>query len=810
MEKRERRFWVSWTICALAVPLGAAPVALARPPAPGAALAARRMSRAAGGRVASDFSPRSGRVRFLSAPADSPIPVGSSGSAEERARAFLATYREAFGLDREVDLAVESASPPDELGIEHVRFQQMYRGLPITGAETVVHLRDDCVVAASSKTLADVAGLPTVALVSADEARIFARAALATRPGGSGATLGEPRLELLNRALLGARGPATYLAWFLEARATDVRDLVWIDARSGRVVLQFSQLADVRSRRVWDAASTSSLEPGSPTRTEGGPPAGGDAGADVNAAYDFTGDTYDYYAEVHGRDSYDDAGSVLKSTVRYCPSAAACPYENAFWNGERMVYGAGYPQADDVTAHELTHAVTESTANLFYYMQSGALDESYSDIFGETVDLWNGAGDDSVGVRWLIGEDLSGGAGRDMEDPNAFGDPARMGDFHLYCGDDYSFDQGGVHHNSGIPNRAYTLMVDGGSFNGRTVTGIGLTKAAKIEYRALTRYLVSASDFLDDDRALRQACLDLVGTFGVTAGDCAEVGKALDAVEMADPWACSPAQVAVSDLCPAGEAPEIWFFEDFEDAEPGLSECPADTMPADWCRNGPDSLLGAFATGGEHSLWGYDRPTAGAMWHYRDFPSMPPAGARMQFEHSYGFDNSGDTYLDGGEVWYATDGGHTFHQGGPLMEEGQYYIGSLSDCCGNPYAGLPAFVRDSWGYASTRLDLSSLSGTAFSYAFVVATDDAIDEYGWWIDDVRIYTCSSCPASRTLDAGNTGTAALYRASGSISAGDGFAVRPGEEVTLEAGDAVVLGDGFAASGRLVVVSGSASCP
>ena len=89
-------------------------------------------------------------------------------------------------------------------------------------------------------------------------------------------------------------------------------------------------------------------------------------------------------------------------------ASAECPYQNAFWNGTQMVYGEDFSLADDVDAHELTHAVTEKSASLAYYMQSGALNESFSDIFGETVDLTNGAGTDTAAVRWQLGEDLPG------------------------------------------------------------------------------------------------------------------------------------------------------------------------------------------------------------------------------------------------------------------------------------------------------------------------------------------------------------------------------------------------------------------
>ena len=118
----------------------------------------------------------------------------------------------------------------------------------------------------------------------------------------------------------------------------------------------------------------------------------------------------------------------LVSTIDFCPDRTSnCPYENAFWDGAQMVYGDGFATADDVVGHELTHGVTEFSSHLFYYQQSGAINESMSDVFGEYIDLVNGAGTDTPAVRWLMGEDIPGfGAIRDMENPPAFGDPDRM------------------------------------------------------------------------------------------------------------------------------------------------------------------------------------------------------------------------------------------------------------------------------------------------------------------------------------------------------------------------------------------------
>ena len=208
-------------------------------------------------------------------------------------------------------------------------------------------------------------------------------------------------------------------------------------------------------------------------------------------------------------------------------------YRNAFWDIglEQMAFGDGAAQTDDVVAHEITHGVTQHTANLFYLKQSGALNESFSDIFGETIDLTNGAGNDTPSVRWLASEDWTGvGPFRNMMDPRAMGSPGKISDPELACGDE---DNGGVHTNSGILNHAYALAVDGGTYNGRTIVGVGFEKAGRVMYRALTTYLTRTSDFQDADSSIRQSCADLVGSAGLTAADCVEVGRALDAVELA-------------------------------------------------------------------------------------------------------------------------------------------------------------------------------------------------------------------------------------------------------------------------------------
>ncbi len=776
----------------------------AQVPAHGVREAIADMEGAAGGRIRTVASEKTDLVIFLGTELGKPIKgrLSAADPAQDRATDFLDRFGRAFGIDDPSELSLSNVSAVDEVGLEHVRFRQTYRGVPVTGGEVMVHLRGADVVSANAKVLDDLGDIDVQPRVSVGKAAALATQAITEQFGKRKVWFSDPRLEILNRGLLGERASATRLAWFVEARALDLREYLWLDAASGKILLQFSQLTDAKDRQVYDADDPGDGVfndlPGILVRDEGDPATGD---SDVDSAYDFAGDTYDYFFNEHGRDSYDDAGATIVSSVHFCSSSTSCPMVNAFWNGIQMVYGEGFSAADDVVAHELTHAVTERTANLFYYMQSGALNESYSDIFGETVDLLNG----DAGTRWDLGEDIPGiGAIRDMDDPTVFNDPGKVSDPEFICnggGFDPAADRGGVHQNSGVPNHAYALMVDGGSYNGFSITGIGLTKAGKIQYRALSTYLLSASDFLDNYNALNQSCQDLIGTVGITAGDCTEVTKALDAVEMASTWPCTPpTQAATPDLCSPGSTASVISLEDFSSGA-GLSPCPTATAPTAWCWNDTSSVLGPFATSGTASAWGYNRPTKGNL--IREFVASNPlaADAWLQFNHSFGFENtfSNGTYWDGGVLEYSTNGGSTWTDAGSLIVDGQSYSGNIRAGGGpnaNPLAGQSAFVGESWGFTATQMDLSSLAATDFRLRFNIGTDGSVDDYGWFIDDLVLYTCETniCVADLSLTSADNGSAMSYSATNTITAGSGFAVGGTETVDFSAGTSIILENDF----------------
>ncbi|GAA0702225.1 zinc metalloproteinase aureolysin [Paraclostridium ghonii] len=217
--------------------------------------------------------------------------------------------------------------------------------------------------------------------------------------------------------------------------------------------------------------------------------------AAVDAHY-FTNQVYNYYKDVHNRESYDGKGADINSYVHVQDPYYGGNWSNAAWTGVEMIYGDGNPAtqnpftaANDVIAHEITHGVTTSSADLVYEYQPGALNESFSDVFGYFVDSED----------WLMGEDLyktPGKAIRDMQNPEKYGQPAHMKDYKNKIS-----DHGGVHTNSGIPNKA--------AYN--TITKIGKEKSEKIYYRALTQYLTQQSQFSDAKSSLIQSAKDIYG-----------------------------------------------------------------------------------------------------------------------------------------------------------------------------------------------------------------------------------------------------------------------------------------------------------
>jgi bacillolysin len=730
---------------------------------------AARLAGELGSGVEVDLQRETGRVRFVGTPPSRsiPRPAGLSPAASPAAvaRAFLGLRHEAFGLGagpQAVQVTEVAASPG---GKAAVRLQQTIDEVPVLAGEFAVTV-DSHGNVLSALGEAEPDPVDTVAAIGSDEARRAALASIAKegRQQASALRASEPHLAVYDSRLLGGPGLGIpLLVWATEISSPKpfLRELVLVDADLGLVAETIDLVPELKDRRVCDAANTDGSKAGrypcvAPYDRQEGE---GETGkADIDGAYRFAGDTYDFYFNRFGRDSLDGAGLPLISTVRYCEPGASCPYGNAFWDGAQMAYGEGFAAADDVVGHELSHGFTQFTSNLFYWFQSGAINESMSDVFGEYIDLVNGAGTDTSATRWLIGEDIPGiGAFRDMQDPPAYKDPDRMTN-SLYVADLDQADGGGVHTNSGVGNKAASLIADGGTFNGQTVSGIGIAKAARVYYAAETTQLTSGSDYADLHAALRQACLNSIGgSEAITAGDCQEVTDAVNATEMDEQPTAAPAPEAP--VCGGSMSPVSLFFDDLENPASGNWTHTMLSGSDGWYYpQNPNPLAdfdATYATSGKTNLWGYDLPTAADYAIAQTSDTAIPAGAvYLRFDHSYAFEDKtkDGTRYDGGKLEYSTDGGSTWNDAGALFTDNGYN-GTITKNTGNPLAGKSAFTAESNGYISSRVDLSSLAGKQVRFRFRIGTDAAVDDYGWFIDDISIYLCDDDepPAAPTLTA-----------------------------------------------------------
>ncbi len=720
-------------------------------------------------------------VKFITIPPQNPAPkprsLAADASDEQVARAFLGTYGQIVGVrSQQTELTLlkqERTANADGF----VRFQQVYRTIPVMGGELNVHINQQRNVTSVNGEILPNITLNTTPRIDSDNASTIARNYIAKQYGVDVNSLSAAKstLWIYNPQLLGGPGTQiTTLNWRTEVRGqrgTDpIRELVLVNANNGIVTLHFNQIAYALKQRVCDAKNITDNDSNGnnncdadskATRLDSATPS---SNADVNFAWEYTKATYDFYYSVLGRDSFDNKGIRLISLVNYCPLGDSCPYENAYWDGVQMTYGQGFASADDVIGHELTHGVTERTASLFYYFQSGAINESMSDVFGELIDQsYGGSSTDNPSVKWQMGEDLPASIGiiRSMSTPADYEQPDKMTDTTYYVNfatpEEASYggnnDQGGVHTNSGVNNKAAYLMTDGDTFNGQTITGIGITKVAQLYYRVLTTYLTSGSDYYDLGVALNSACSDLVNLSiaSISSADCTQVAKAVTATEMLITPSNAPATDAA--LCSGGQTPVNAWSDNFEN--PTSSNWTAQNPKVVWYN--PGSLdkygYGKYATSGVGNLWGYDTATTTDSAITMAKNVTIPAGAFLTFKHSFEFESSNyisptAEFYDGGVLEYSINNSATWYDANLLFTTNGYN-GTVSALGMSPGVSSTnilknrfAFVGASSGYISSKVDLSTLAGSSLRFRFRIGTDSSGDNYGWYIDDVRIYKCLS--------------------------------------------------------------------
>ena len=408
----------------------------------------------------------------------------------------------------------------DENGYRHFRYNQVSNGLDVIGGDLVVHVDiKGSIFAINGTARGDIpASLGKTGIGASEAVRAVQADARFTGMAASAARmvyLITPEGEMHKAYESIAEG----------FRGDDpVRDKVYVDVGSAAILAVHPQIHSAKNRRVYSANNTTSI-PGTLRRSEG---QAATSDTDVNAAYDNTGDTYEAYSNFWSRDSYNNAGAVLTSSVHYSTN-----YCNAFWNGTQMVYGDGsgsnclpLARALDVTAHELTHAVTENESGLIYSGESGGLNEAMSDIFGAFAEAWvDGGRTGTLAVSadtWKVGEEILPPALRYMNDPALDG---ASKDFWVS-----GVGNVDVHYSSGIANLAFYLMSQGGTHpRGKSsvvVPGIGMDKAIRVFYKANTDIMTSGTNFA----AARTACVQAAAQLGYDAATQDGVSKAWEAV----------------------------------------------------------------------------------------------------------------------------------------------------------------------------------------------------------------------------------------------------------------------------------------
>lgn len=495
------------------------------------------------------------------------------------AASLINDNKEAFGLSANDEVRV-LRTEDDKLGMTHYRFGQFFRSIPVEGAEYIIHTNNGIAISGNGNLVKGLNVNVTSDLSKAQaiqnakdyvsakhylwEDNETERLLKIVRNDTTATFYPKPELVIVNKET----GVDNYrLAYKVQIYADEplTGKAIYIDAQTGDVLttLELIQTGDVQATAITKYSGsktivTDSVSPAVYRLREKGRGQGIETynmnklisyGTAVdffdtdnywnntNAAQDEAATdahwgaeiTYDYYKQKHNRSSYDNKDSRLMVFVHYYTS-----YVNAFWNGYWMTFGDGDATykaltALDIDAHELTHGVTQNSAGLFYQNESGALNESFSDIFGTSVEFFA----KPATANWSVAEDI-GKEFRSMSDPNVDGQPDTYAGTNWYTG---TSDYGGVHTNSGVQNYWFYLLSAGGtgvndfghSFN---VTGIGIDKAAQIAYRNLTVYMTKTSRYIDARQGSIWAAEDL---FGVCSVEAIQTANAWYAVGVGDP-----------------------------------------------------------------------------------------------------------------------------------------------------------------------------------------------------------------------------------------------------------------------------------
>ena len=705
-----------------------------------------------------------------------------STDAKTKASEFLAENFRAFNLRSANDLVLLDETT-DNYGLKNVTYRQQYQGIPVYDGLLKFHFNAKEELSSINGNSISIAKLNTVPDITAAEAEIIARDMVTKQDLNKSNTplqTAKTNLIIFPKNLMQGGIVTPYLAYQIEVtNKKDVREYIFINAHTGELVEQFTGIHPI-DRKLYETNTTATN-----LKWKEGDAFPGTLSSWQQNEVVTSEHVYNFFKNAFGYVSYDAADHTM-ITVNNDPTIS-CP--NARWNGTYAGYCDG-TATDDVIAHEWGHAYTEYTSGLIYQYQSGALNESYSDVWGETIDLINNYMDEgenlsvrtttacSGSLRWKVGEDATsfGGAIRDMWNPNCNGDPAKVLDAaNYYCG---TADSGGVHTNSGVTNHLYALLVDGGTYNGYTMTGMGFVKAAHLWWRAQKNYLTATSDFASFADALEASANDLIGVnlqglsttvtpagltgLSITSADVQNVKNGILAVQLRT----SPATQCNYTPLLAQSAPSLCasatnnplFKEDWENGLGNWTVTNVPTKPSTWeardwtiksnlpkSRPGKaifaiDPINGDCASNLQNGILRLESPTI-------TMPTFTSGKYEMAFNHYVATEST----WDGGNIKYSlNEGSWTLVPVTAFTYNGYNSTLDGTSSNDNPLKGQRAFtgtdggsLGGSWG--QSVIDLSKLgvtSGSKIKFRFEMGTDGCNGVEGWYLDELYVYNCST--------------------------------------------------------------------
>jgi Zn-dependent metalloprotease len=674
-----------------------------------------------------------GKINFVEGTIDEPaignetISSFGSGSAEITGQSFLIEYGELFGLNPETDtLELIYQNKPDNRR-EIVRFQQYHLGVPVLGAQLNIQVTPSGQIISVNGEALPVVTVSTNPQIDAQKAAEVSRDYLSGTSSDSVWSTQDNSLWIYSPEILESIPGEQHLVWKItnSSEGLQLNKIVLVDANSGDVLKTYEERKNI-SIHVYDTSlGSNTCELANCT----------DGDTDAQKAYSYFTDVYNFFSYLLERDSYDNGidGNGTGATISVETHVSGV---QANWNGNKFQFGTGWTFADDVIAHEFAHALDDYSSKLYPWYQSGAIGESFADIWGEFVDQVFVRDGENPADNWKIGEDLVPATIpsviRDLQNPSV----ATM-DSYLVT----DANNGGIHTNNGIGNRAAYLVVNDSTY------GIGLAKAIAVYYEAQANLLTSGSDYYDLYKVLYQACRnvegvkwydglegsqDLLPTTVIVTEDCNKLREALKLVKM-------NTQLAVSG--PKDDAPlldstrtniETVFADDFESGESQWTFQVISGSTQLWKKQITEGILyGKNAHSGEFFMVGdaYDANTDSAL-RMASAVTIPDNGY-LYFYQSYILANG----LDGGIVEYSTNSGSSWTQ---VPANWFDYNGYDSTMTASSLSGKMAFTGNSRGYFSSRVNLATLAGQSVLFRWRLATDGVASDSAWWIDDVKIY------------------------------------------------------------------------